>query len=385
MKRLVILGSTGSIGTQTLEIVDNHLDQFTVEGLSANRNWQLLARQARKYLPSMVAIGEPEFEGPLRETLRDTDTRVLSGKEGINTLARMNADMVVVALVGISGLVPTINAIEAGRTIALANKETLVVGGELVMSLAGKKGVKIIPIDSEHSAIFQCLNGEDPSTIRRIHLTSSGGPFREMPREKLRDMTAGEALDHPTWSGMGKKVTIDSSTLMNKGFEVIEACHLFHLDPDQIKVLIHPQSIIHSMVEFYDGSIIAQLSSPDMRIPIQYALSYPHRLPGDYVRTDFFEIGTMTFQQPRLDAFPCLSHAFKAIKAGGTLPAVLNGANEVAVELFLKGKIKFTDISHTVGQVIEEHIINLDPDLEKLQEADAFARRLALELNLGKH
>ena len=381
MKRIVILGSTGSIGTQTLEIVDNHLDQFTVEGLSAHHNWQLLDQQAHKYLPPMVAIANPEMEAPLKNALSDIDTKVVAGKGGLNTLARMESDLVVVALVGISGLIPTINAIKAGRTIALANKETLVVGGELVMNLARHNGVDILPIDSEHSAIFQCLNGEDPSTIRRIHLTSSGGPFREMPIEKLREMTAKEALDHPTWGHMGKKVTIDSSTLMNKGFEVIEACWLFDLDPDQVNVIIHPQSIIHSMVEFYDGSVIAQLSKPDMRIPIQYALSYPQRLPGDYVETNFFEIGSMSFEKPRIDAFPCLEHAFKAIRTGGTLPAVLNGANEVAVDLFLKGKIKFTDIASTVGRVLDEHIINLEPDAEKLLDADAFARRLAYELN----
>jgi 1-deoxy-D-xylulose-5-phosphate reductoisomerase len=380
MKQITILGSTGSIGTQTLEIVEKNPDLFSVSCLTANTNWELLAEQALKFRPSVVAIGESGRVPMLRDALKSENITVLSGDDGIREAAMVDADAVVVALVGISGLVPTLAAIQSGKEIALANKETLVVGGELVMKKARENNVPILPIDSEHSAIFQCLNGENRQDVRKIYLTSSGGPFRKLSLEEIRNKTAADALKHPTWD-MGKKVTIDSSTLMNKGFEVIEARWLFDIEPEQIEVIVHPQSIIHSMVEFIDGSIIAQLSLPDMRIPIQYALSYPKRLEADFVTTDFAKIGSLTFEPPRTEEFPCLKYAFEAIKTGGTMPAVLNGANEIAVSLFLQDKIRFMDIPGTIRQVMDNHQPVMNPELEDLLEADRYARNKACELN----
>ncbi|MFP4499269.1 MAG: 1-deoxy-D-xylulose-5-phosphate reductoisomerase [Vulcanimicrobiota bacterium] len=379
MKKLTILGSTGSIGAQTLEIVENYPDKFKVSGLSARNNWELLARQARSFSAEVVAIANDEHYNALKNALADTGIKVLAGDAGICGLAAERVDIVVVALVGISGLLPTLKAIEAGNTIALANKETLVVGGELVMKKARGNQVPILPVDSEHSAIFQCLNRENPSDIKKILLTSSGGPFRITPAEELKKKTSSDALKHPNWD-MGKKVTVDSSTLMNKGFEVIEAHWLFDVDSERIQVLVHPQSVIHSMVEFVDGSIIAQLSLPDMRIPIQYALSYPGRLPADFVKTDFFEIGRLDFEKPRMDDFPCLKLAYESLKLKGTMPAVLNGANEVAVELFLKDKIGFLKISEIIEKTMENHVLISQPSLEDLLDADAYARQSALLL-----
>jgi len=379
MKRLIILGSTGSIGTQTLQIVERFPDKYKVIGLSANNSWELLTSQARKYDVKTVALGNEEYIPDLKDALSGTGINILRGSDGITELAGMDADVVVVALVGISGLVPTLKAIETGKTIALANKETLVVGGELVMRKAREKGVSILPIDSEHSAIFQCLNGENKKEVRKIHLTSSGGPFRKVPSNELSSKTATDALKHPTWN-MGNKVTIDSSTLMNKGFEVIEAKWLFDVSPDTINVIVHPQSIIHSMVEFIDGSIIAQLSHPDMRIPIQYSLTYPERLPAGYVTTDFIEIGNLTFERPRIDVFKCLKYAYEAIEAGGTMPAVLNGANEIAVQLFLKDKIGFMDIPRIIRETMDSHETVISPDLEDFISADRYARDKAYEI-----
>ncbi len=379
MKKLTILGSTGSIGAQTLEIVENYPDKFKVSGLSARNNWELLARQARSFSAEVVAIANDEHYNALKNALADTGIKVLAGDASICGLAAERVDIVVVALVGISGLLPTLKAIEAGNTIALANKETLVVGGELVMKKARGNQVPILPVDSEHSAIFQCLNRENPSDIKKILLTSSGGPFRITPAEELKKKTSSDALKHPNWD-MGKKVTVDSSTLMNKGFEVIEAHWLFDVDSERIQVLVHPQSVIHSMVEFVDGSIIAQLSLPDMRIPIQYALSYPGRLPADFVKTDFFEIGRLDFEKPRMDDFPCLKLAYESLKLKGTMPAVLNGANEVAVELFLKDKIGFLKISEIIEKTMENHVLISQPSLEDLLDADAYARQSALLL-----
>ncbi|MCE1245405.1 MAG: 1-deoxy-D-xylulose-5-phosphate reductoisomerase [Firmicutes bacterium] len=376
MKRLVILGSTGSIGTQTLEIVENYPDLYKVEGIAAQSSWQLLARQAVKFGVKYAAIGDEKHLPALTEALAGTGIQILSGSAGVTELASIDADVAVVALVGISGLLPTLRAIESGKTIALANKETLVVGGELVMKAAADRGLPILPIDSEHSAIFQCLNGENIREAARILLTSSGGPFRKLPEEELETKTAADALRHPTWN-MGKKVTIDSSTMMNKGFEVIEACWLFGVHPSKIKVLVHPQSVVHSMVEFIDGSVIAQMSKPDMRIPIQYALTYPGRLPAAYVKTDFAQIGTLTFEEPRLDVFRCLQYAFDAIAEGGTMPAVLNGANEVAVEMFLQDKIRFMDIPRLIHKAMSTHRLIKNPALEDLLEADRFAREAA--------
>ena len=379
MKRLVILGSTGSIGTQTLQIVEKFPHLFSVEALSADSSWELLAEQAKKFHVRAVALRNKEYIHPLEQTLDGSGVEVLQGEKGIDEIAEMDCDMVITALVGISGLSPTLKAIDAGRTIALANKETLVVGGELVMSAARKKKVSILPIDSEHSAIFQCLTGETIKEVDKIILTSSGGPFRNLSIDELKTRTAADALKHPTWN-MGNKVTIDSSTLMNKGFEVIEARWLFDIPPDQIEVIIHPQSIIHSMVRFIDGSIKAQLSTPDMRIPIQYALSYPERLPAQHVVTDFTKIGTLTFEDPRRDAFPCLEYAFESLKEGGTMPAILNGANEAAVQLFLDGKIGYTDISRIIHKAMNSHKVVKNPDLGNLLEADREARNIT---NIG--
>jgi 1-deoxy-D-xylulose-5-phosphate reductoisomerase len=376
MKHLVILGSTGSIGTQTLEIVENYPNLYKVEGLAAQSSWQLLAQQAKKFGAKYVAIGNENYLPELKDALLGTDIQILSGDKGVTELASIDADVAVVALVGISGLLPTLKAIETGKTIALANKETLVVGGELVIKSAKEKNLPILPIDSEHSAIFQCLNGENIKEAEKILLTSSGGPFRKLPEEELEKKTAADALRHPTWN-MGKKVTIDSSTMMNKGFEVIEACWLFNLPPEKIKVLVHPQSVVHSMVEYIDGSIIAQLSKPDMRIPIQYALTYPGRLPAHYVTTDFAQIGSLTFEEPRLDAFRCLQYAFDAVAQSGTMPAVLNGANEIAVQLFLEDRIGFMDIPRLIHQVMSAHKIVKNPSLGDLLEADRYAREKA--------
>jgi len=378
MKRIILLGSTGSIGTQTLEIIERFPDKFKIEGLSANNSWGLLAKQARKFKPKAVALANKKLIPELKNSLKGTGIEILGGGEGVAELASLDADMAVVALVGISGLVPTLKAIETGKTIALANKEALVVGGEMVMSGAKEKGIEILPIDSEHSAIFQCLDGEKQANVQKIILTSSGGPFRKLPSAEIALMTAAEALKHPTWN-MGQKVTIDSSTMMNKGFEVIEARWLFNISPSQIEVLVHPQSIIHSMVEFVDGSIIAQLSLPDMRIPIQYALTYPERLPAQYVTTDFTKAGHLDFEKPRIDIFKCLSYAFEAIRIGGTMPAVLNGANEAAVSLFLEDKIKFFDIPRLIYSAMESHNVIKKPTLEELLEADRFSRQKAFE------
>lgn len=380
MKKLVILGSTGSIGTQTLEIVKRHPDLFIVDGLTALSSWESLARQALWFMPRKVALGDPANVPRLREALEGQDIEVLEGEEGINEVASMDADVAVVALVGVSGLVPTIKAIRTGKTIALANKEALVVGGDLVMEESDKQGVSIIPIDSEHSAIFQCLRGENRETLKKVYLTSSGGPFRTVDSAELKTKTASDALKHPTWD-MGKKVTIDSATLMNKGFEVIEACHLFDLSPSEIEVLIHPQSVIHSMVEFIDGSIKAQMSLPDMRIPIQYALTCPGRIPTNYVNTNFIEIKNLTFESPRADDFPCLNLAYEAMQKGGTMPAVLNGANETAVQMFLDGKIGFMDIPKIISTVMEEHKPVPSPSLDDLLSANSFAMKRAEEIN----
>lgn len=377
MKEFVLLGSTGSIGAQTLEVVEKHPHKFKVVGLCANKSWQLLAQQAKKFSVSYAAIADEKYLPLLKNELAGSGIKILSGEEGILQLAQVDCGYAVAALVGVSGLLPTLKAIESGKNIALANKETLVVGGEPVMSKAAEKGISILPIDSEHSAIFQCINGENLKEVKKIYLTSSGGPFRNVEPEELAGKTAADALKHPTWN-MGNKVTIDSSTLMNKGFEVIEARWLFNIEPERIEVIIHPQSIIHSMVEFIDGSIMAQLSYPDMRIPIQYALSYPERLSAEYVNTDFLALGSLTFEKPKTEIFRCLLLAFKAIKTGGTMPAVLNGANEIAVSLFLENKIDFLDIQKIIESTMNSHTPVFNPALEDILEADKFSREFAL-------
>ncbi|MFC2099139.1 1-deoxy-D-xylulose-5-phosphate reductoisomerase, partial [Bacteroidota bacterium] len=328
-KHIAILGSTGSIGTQTLEVIEKHPDHFVIEVLAAGQNADELIRQSRKFIPNHVIIASEEKYIQVKEALADLPIKVYGGTESIEQVVRMDSiDMVLTALVGFSGLRPTLSAIEAGKDIALANKETLVVGGELIIRKATEHRVNIIPVDSEHSAIFQCLTGEDISTVEKIILTASGGPFLGFDREKLEKVTPEEALNHPNWS-MGNKITVDSATLMNKGLEVIEAHWLFGLNPKQIEVVIHPQSIIHSLVQFKDGSIKAQLGIPDMKLPIQYALGYPQRLLSDFKRFSFSEYPALTFQEPDTGLFRNLSLAYQALNTGGNMPCILNAANEV--------------------------------------------------------
>lgn len=379
MKTVSLLGSTGSIGTQTLDVIAAFPERFRAGVLAANRSWEKLAEQARQFRPDVVAIADESLYPSLRDALADTGIPVLAGDEGVLEVAsRAEPDIVLSALVGVAGLKPTLAALEAGKPIALANKETLVVGGELVTDLARRKGLPLLPVDSEHSAVFQCLHGEDPKGVERIILTASGGPFRRMPRESLGKMTAAQALKHPTWT-MGAKITIDSASLMNKGFEVLEALHLFDLRMDQIDVWVHPQSVIHSMVEFVDGSVLAQMGPPDMRTPIQIALAWPERLAQKWARMSLAACRELTFEEPRREDFPCLDYAFEAGRVGGTMPAVLNGANEVAVERFLRDEIGFLDIPGTLRACMDAHRPVARPTLEDLVAADAEARARARE------
>ncbi len=375
MKRIVILGSTGSIGRQTLEIVRSLSDKFKVVGLGAGKNWCLLAEQIREFRPLAAALAdEKELENLRRELSFSSVPELAWGKTGMKDLAKMpEADLVVVAVTGAAGIYPTIAAISAGKDIALANKETLVAAGHLVMELAERKNTAILPVDSEHSAIWQCLNGYSSSTVDKIILTASGGPFRQLSRGEMDAITVRMALQHPNWA-MGKKITIDSATLMNKGLEVIEAKWLFRVDYKQIEVVVHPQSIIHSAVEFLDGAIIAQMGVPDMRLPIQYALTYPERVHGPAPRLKLTDLHELTFEVPDTERFPSLRLAFEAGRVGGTMPAVLSAANEVAVDSFLKGMIPFMSIPTVVGGVMERHV-NVDrPELDEIMEADGWAR-----------
>ncbi len=376
MRRISILGSTGSIGTQTLEVVEN-LGDFQVAALTGNQNIDLLERQARKFRPEFVAVMQEGKAETLRGRLADTDVRVLCGMEGLLAAATCDGvDTVVTSVVGNIGLKPTFAAIEAGKNIALANKETLVSAGQLVMDAARRHGSKIYPVDSEHSAIFQSLQGNEGNAIARILLTASGGPFRGKKREELQHITAADALKHPNWS-MGRKITIDSATLMNKGLEVMEAKWLFGVEVEQIEVLIHPQSIVHSAVEYEDGAIIAQLGEPDMRVPIQYALTYPKRVKNPFPRIDFTQRSTLTFEQPDTETFRCLALAYRALHTGGTLPAVLNGANEIAVERFLQGGLSFLEIPALIERTMDAYTVKYEYTLEDLLEADAWARTFA--------
>jgi len=332
-KRIAVLGSTGSIGCQTLDVVQNFPDRFEIIGLAAGTNLDKLAGQAAKHKPRIVSIGRPE-DIPKFRSMVDSGVKVVAGTKGmIEVAADERVDMVVTSITGTLGLIPTVEAIKSGKDIALANKETLVAAGELVMSLVRAKGVRLLPVDSEHSAVFQSLAGAGPKDIRRIILTASGGPFLYKTKEELHDVGVHDALKHPNWS-MGQKITIDSATLMNKGLEVIEARWLFDTDFDRIDVVVHPQSIIHSMVEFPDGSVIAQLGVPDMKIPIQYALTFPERWANDFPKLDFLSLGELTFLPPRMNEFPCLAMAYQAGRQGGTMPAVMNAANDKAVSLF---------------------------------------------------
>lgn len=344
LQDITILGSTGSIGTQTLDVVRAHSDRFRVRILTAGRNWRLLADQAREFHPDLVVIADESAYPDLCDELKDTGTEVSAGTHAIIEGAELlDKDIVVGAMVGYSGLIPTLHAIEKGKTIALANKETLVAGGALVTESCRRTGARLLPVDSEHSAIFQCLQGEDHDAVRKIILTASGGPFRSTPVQQFPDITPEQALKHPNWD-MGAKVTIDSASMMNKGFEMIEARWLFDVKPEDIEVLVHPQSVIHSMVEYRDGSVKAQLGNPDMRMPIRYALGYPERLESVAPRLSLTDYGALTFEHPDIQKFPLLKLAYETIAAGGNAPTVLNAANEVAVKAFLDKKIKFTDM-----------------------------------------
>jgi len=384
MKNIVILGSTGSIGKQTIEVIKAHSHHFRAAGLSGRSNFELLAEQAKELKPAAVAMSNPAAARQLAMALKDTPIRVLEGMAGLEELIALSeVHLVVNALVGSAGLLPTLRAIGAGKDLALANKESLVAGGEIVMPLLREKEATLIPIDSEHSALFQCLQGEEPSSVRRIILTGSGGPFRGKTKRDLKRVTVEEALAHPRWK-MGRKVTIDSATLMNKGLEVIEAHHLFGLSYDQIEVVIHPQSIVHSLIEFHDGSLKAHLGFTDMRIPIQYALSYPSRFPSSLVGLDLVELGSLTFESPDQETFPCLSLAFEAGRKGGTYPAVLNAANEEAVAAFLSREIGFLQIPQIIEEVLSSHISFAgELDFALLQEVENWARGEARSL-IGK-
>lgn len=380
MRKISILGSTGSIGTQTLEVVEN-LENIKVMAITGNSNIDLLEKQARKFHPELVAVMNEKNAEILKGRLADQKIRIVSGMDGLVEAATYEGvDTVVTSVVGNIGLKPTFEAIRAGKNIALANKETLVSAGQLVMDLAKKHHIHIYPVDSEHSAIFQSLQGNTGNKIQRILLTASGGPFRGKKREELEHVTAADALAHPNWS-MGKKITIDSATLMNKGLEVMEAKWLFDVDVDQIEVLIHPQSIVHSAVEYEDGAIIAQLGEPDMRVPIQYALTYPKRVKNPFPRVDFAQRSNLTFDKPDMDTFKCLSLAYRALKTGGTLPAVLNGANEVAVARFLKGEISFLQIPALIEQTMDAYTVKYEYTLEDLLEADAWAKAYAKKVS----
>jgi 1-deoxy-D-xylulose-5-phosphate reductoisomerase len=380
-RRVTVLGSTGSIGRQTLEVLRLFPDRFRVQALTCGSNIDLLVEQAREFQPSCVAVGNREHVDACRSRLADTDITVVAGPEGLSEAASQPADIVMAAIVGFAGLAPVLAAIETGATIALANKETMVVAGALVNEALEASGSTLIPVDSEHSAIFQCLAGETMRSVEEIILTASGGPFRERPAHTFADITCEEALDHPNWD-MGAKITIDSATLMNKGLEVIEARWLFDLDPEEIRVLVHPQSIVHSMVAFSDGAIKAELGVPDMKVPIQYALTYPDRWPAPYERLDWTQIASLDFEPPDTDRFPCLRLAYDALKAGGTAPAVLNAANEVAVELFLDREISFPAIPEVIENTMQAVAGPAVSDLDELNAVDAEAREVAKELTL---
>jgi 1-deoxy-D-xylulose-5-phosphate reductoisomerase len=379
MKKISLLGSTGSIGVNTLDVIRENPSKFCVVGLAAGRNTTLLKDQIEQYHPLVAAVIDDTHALHLRDSLSpDCKTTILWGPEGYREVARCaEADMVLSAMVGSAGLSPTMEAIDAGKDIALANKETMVAAGSLVVEKAKEKKVLILPVDSEHSAIFQCLSGQRERDVRRIILTASGGPFRNFTQEQLQHVTPSDALKHPNWE-MGRKITIDSASMMNKGLEIIEAKWLFNRPIDDIDVLIHPKSIIHSMVEFVDGSVLAQLGIPDMRIPIAYALSFPARMPRPGSFLDFLKASPLEFFQPDPNRFPCLNLAMDAGRAGGTMPAVLNGANEAAVEAFLEGSIRFMQIPVVIAETLLCHNSVSSPSLEEVLEADCWSRRKAI-------
>lgn len=379
MKRIAILGSTGSIGTQTLQVIEANPELFCAEVLTANENVGLLIEQALKFKPNMVVIANETKYSELKEALKEEDIKVYAGKDALaQVVAAGTVDVVVTATVGYSGLLPTVNAIKAGKVIALANKETLVVAGELINDLIRQYRTSIVPVDSEHSAIFQCLAGEGNNPLEKIILTASGGPFRGWTYEALKDVTPADALKHPNWN-MGAKVTIDSASMMNKGFEVIEAQWLFGVDPDRIEVVVHPQSIVHSMVQFGDGSIKAQLGVPDMRLPIQYALTYPDRIHSDFGRVDFTRCHSLTFEEPDRKTFRNLDLAYRAMQKGGNMPCILNAANEIAVSAFLHGHLSFTGMSDLIEYVMEKGSYMAKPVLDDYVATDREIRIMAGE------
>ena len=380
MKKIAILGATGSIGTQTLEVISQYPDLFELYAITGNDNWELLAHQARQFHPEVVCVANEAHYSVLKEALKDEPVKVYAGMDSIAQMVQMEViDVVLTAMVGYAGLLPTIKAIEAGKTIALANKETLVVAGELICDLAAKHKVSILPVDSEHSAIFQCLAGEELNPIEKIYLTASGGPFRTYSHEQLKHVTAQQALKHPNWT-MGAKITIDSASMMNKGFEVIEAKWLFGLKASQIDVLVHPQSIVHSMVQFSDGAVKAQLGTPDMKLPILYALSYPRRLNTNFDRVDFMQMSQLTFEGPDMKKFRNLAFAFDAMNRGGNVPCVLNAANEVVVRAFLNDRIGFLKMSDVIEEAMNRMPYMASPSYEDYVECDMQTRRLTQQL-----
>jgi 1-deoxy-D-xylulose-5-phosphate reductoisomerase len=379
MKKVVLLGSTGSIGTSTIKVAEDLPDRIRLVGLAAGNNVELLAAQTRKFEPEAISVSNSEKAKELQNVF-GTRCKVFSGDEGLMELATMaSADIVLIAIVGTAGLNPALAAIRAGKDIAVASKEILVMAGEIVMNEARKYGVRVLAVDSEHSAIFQCLEEKPPTSVRKLILTASGGPFRSTPKAEFESITVERALKHPSWV-MGRKITIDSATLFNKGLEMIEARWLFDIEMDRVSVVVHPQSVIHSMVEFVDGSIIAQLSTPDMCLPIQYALTYPERIASTRVQTNFPKIGSLTFEEPDLERFPALELARRAGTLGGTLPAVLNAANEVAVDAFSAGKIGFPQITETVQSTMDAHLLISHPSLPQILGADQWARKEAAEI-----
>ncbi len=375
-RQIAILGSTGSIGTQTLQVVEEHPECFEVYALTANRRVDELIAQARKFIPEAVVIADDSKYEQLKEALADLPIKVYGGYEAICQIVEAKPiDIVVTAMVGFSGLRPTISAIKAGKAIALANKETMVVAGELINELANQYQTPILPVDSEHSAIFQCLAGETHNKVEKLILTASGGPFRTFTQEQLEKVTKEQALRHPNWS-MGAKITIDSATMMNKGFEVMEAKWLFGVGAEEIEVVVHPQSVIHSMVQFGDGAVKAQLGTPDMRLPIMFALSYPTRLTSTWERLDFEKLTELTFEKPDMERFPNLQHAYNALAMGGNMPCVVNAANEVCVAAFLQDRIKFTDMSRMIERAMQSASYKLKPSLDDYMETDTEVRKM---------
>lgn len=379
-KKIALLGSTGSIGRQVLQVVDEFPADYQITALAAGTNVELLARQIRQYRPELVSVANLQVARRLAELLQDKPPQIVTGTEGLLHIAKLGEiDLIVIAVTGIHGLLPTLSALERGKSVALANKETLVTAGSLVMAKAREKGLTILPVDSEHSAIFQCLEEENTRKVEKLLLTASGGPFLHISREEMEKVTPQKALQHPKWQ-MGPKITIDSAGLINKGLEVIEAHWLFGVPYEQIQVVIHPQSIIHSMVQYQDGAVLAQLGTPDMRTPIQYALTYPYRCANSFPKLDFTRLLELTFQEPDLKRFPGLALAYEAGKTAGTMPAVYNAANEMAVNLFLEGKIKFTAIPGLIERVMDLHRVVPSFTIDDIMETDRWARAALLKV-----